>query len=100
MGGRYTIRQPSRLLKLAYQTEFEEFSHTRLVPNFGIRPSTPVPIIRLNSDGRRVLGEASWGLIPIWSKIHPKIAPINAVSETVASNPETNRGIRAGVADP
>jgi len=61
---RYTIRRPGLLAKLVYQDEFEEFSEIRLTslpPNFGIRPSTPVPIVRLNQAKRRVFGEAMRG---------------------------------------
>jgi hypothetical protein len=41
------------IVKLVYQTEFEEFSETHIEPNFGVRPSTPVPIIRFDDKGRR-----------------------------------------------
>jgi len=89
MCGRYTIRRPGLLAKLVYQEEFEEFSEIRLTslpPNFGIRPTSSVPIVRFNQAKRRVLGEATWGFIPFWSKGKPGRMPINAVSESVATN--------------
>ena len=87
MCGRYTLRRPGLLRKLVYQSEFEEFNETRLEPGFGLRPSTAIPIIRFDQAKRRVLGTASWGLIPFWSKERPTAPPINAQSETAAVKP-------------
>jgi putative SOS response-associated peptidase YedK len=88
MCGRYSIRQPGLFKKLVYfGPYYEDFSQVRIVPNFSIRPSDYVPIVRMRDDGRPALAEASWGLIPFWTKEKPKIAPINAVSETIASKP-------------
>lgn len=87
MCGRYTLRRPGLLRKRVHQSEFEEFSETRLVPNFGLRPSTPIPVIRFDQAKRRVLGMVSWGIIPFWSKERPAAPPINAQAETAAEKP-------------
>ncbi len=59
-----------------------------LKPRYNIAPTQTVPVVRLNSAGRRELAFLRWGLIPFWSK-DAKIASrmINARAETVASAP-------------
>jgi putative SOS response-associated peptidase YedK len=86
MCGRYTLRRPGLLKKLVYQSDFEAFSETRIQPRFNIAPSQPVPVVRLTADGKRVIDAVRWGLIPSWSKDKPKLQPINARAETVASS--------------
>jgi putative SOS response-associated peptidase YedK len=55
---------------------------------YNIAPTQTVPIVRLNSGGRREIAFLRWGLIPFWSK-DAKIAyrTINARAETVATAP-------------
>lgn len=62
--------------------EFSEHGHAL----FNISPSNHVPIVRIDSKGQRVATLAKWGLIPSWTKGKPKLAPINARAETVASS--------------
>jgi putative SOS response-associated peptidase YedK len=83
MCGRYTLREYN-LLALGLGTQGEEFSET---PRFNIAPSQMVPIVRLDGSGQRVGDLVRWGLIPYWSKEKPKIQPINARAETVATSP-------------
>src|ERR1700744_1720262 len=96
MCGRYSIRQPGLFKKLVYfGPYYEDFGQTRIVPNFSIRPSDYVPIIKMHDDdGRLALAEASWGLIPFWTKGTPVVKPINAASETVASKPMFREAFR------
>ncbi len=55
-------------------------------PCFNVAPSTLVPVVRLENDGRRELGELKWGLVPAWVKDDSKLSPmINARAETVAT---------------
>ena len=55
---------------------------------YNIAPTQTVPVVRLNSGGRREIALLRWGLIPFWSK-DAKIAyrTINARAETVATAP-------------
>jgi putative SOS response-associated peptidase YedK len=55
----------------------------RFAERYNIAPTQQVPAIRAEDDGRRNLVPLRWGLVPSWSK-DGKIAPINAMSETVA----------------
>jgi putative SOS response-associated peptidase YedK len=86
MCGRYTLRRPD-LLAAAFDATpsfpFEEFSER---PRYNVAPSQDVAIVRINSNGDRVLGLVRWGLIPSWTKGKPKQQPINARAETVASS--------------
>jgi putative SOS response-associated peptidase YedK len=87
MCGRYTIRRFD-LLRAAFaalaRADFEEFSEK--VNQFNIAPSQRCPIVRINSQGERVINLAKWGLIPSWTKGKPKQQPINAKCETAASS--------------
>ena len=86
MCGRYTLRR-SELARAAFaaisDASFDEFTER---PRFNLAPSQELPVVRLNADGRRVIGLAQWGLIPAWTKGPPKNKPINARAETVATS--------------
>ena len=57
-------------------------------PSYNVAPTTKVPVIRREDDGRRELVELSWGLRPFWAKPDAKLPMmINARAETVASKP-------------
>jgi putative SOS response-associated peptidase YedK len=57
-----------------------------LSSRFNIAPSQQIPVIRSKSDGAFALGLVKWGLIPSWTKGKPKLQPINARGETVATS--------------
>jgi putative SOS response-associated peptidase YedK len=85
MCGRYTLRR-AELIRAAFDAAgFEEFTDLRIVPRFNIAPSQTVPIVHLH-DGRRVIDMVKWGFVPGWAKDDPKVKPINAKSETVATS--------------
>lgn len=54
-------------------------------PRFNIAPSQEIPIIVLE-DGHRVARLASWGFLPGWARDPNGRRPINARSETAATN--------------
>ncbi len=85
MCGRYRLSRIDLLLA-AYRAlsggKFEEFSDLRIVPRFNIAPTQIVPILRTEKDGTVKLDLARWGFVPSWTKGKPKLAPINAKSET------------------
>jgi putative SOS response-associated peptidase YedK len=86
MCGRYTLRRMD-IIEIAMGLQapplFEEFTDR---PRFNIAPSQQVPVVRLDKDGRRTLSMVRWGLIPSWAKELPKLQPINARAETVATS--------------
>lgn len=90
MCGRYTLRRIEliqRAIDAVPLPAFEEFAE-QVPPLFNIAPTQFIPIVRLNSDGRRVLDVARWGLVPSWAK-DPAIGNrmINARAETAPEKP-------------
>ena len=86
MCGRYVLRRIDALRRAVKHIEpaFEEFSETK--PHYNIAPSQYIPIIR-DDHGKESLTVMKWGLIPGWTKeAKPKLAPINAKAETVATS--------------
>ncbi len=89
MCGRYTLRRAdlaAAALRALQQPTFEEFSEIHRPGLYNIAPSQSVPVVRLNGEGQRTIGLVRWGLIPSWSKELPKLQPINARAETVATS--------------
>jgi putative SOS response-associated peptidase YedK len=88
MCGRYVLRRLDAFRRNVtfVQPEFEEFSEIRILPRFNIAPSQFAPVIHLNDEGKPIEQMMKWGFVPRWMKGKPKIAPINAKSETAASS--------------
>jgi putative SOS response-associated peptidase YedK len=57
-----------------------------VTPRYNVAPSQQVAVVREDAEGKRHLAFLRWGFIPSWSK-DGKIAPINAMSETVGEKP-------------
>jgi putative SOS response-associated peptidase YedK len=57
-----------------------------VVARYNVAPSQTVPVVRADAEGQRTLAMLKWGFVPSWSK-DGKIAPINAMSETVTEKP-------------
>lgn len=85
MCGRYTLRQiDAKRFGVPYNPPFEEFTER---PRFNVAPSQAVPIVRVaGDDGTREAALAKWGLVPAWTRGKPKLRPINARAETVATS--------------
>jgi putative SOS response-associated peptidase YedK len=84
MCGRYELHTHPAAIALAFGLA----SPPALKPRYNIAPMTPVPIVRQNSAGERVLTEMRWGLVPRWAK-DPSIGAklINARGEGIADKP-------------
>jgi putative SOS response-associated peptidase YedK len=88
MCGRYTLRRyelAKAVFQAMRQVGFEEFSELD-VHWWNVAPSQHVPVVRMEDNGERVIAPAQWGFIPAWAKELPKIRPINARAETVATS--------------
>src|SRR5438270_13777282 len=86
MCGRYTLRRVELVFSefdAVPAPGFEEFTER---PLFNIAPSQRLPVVRINSQGDRVLDVMGWGLVPAWTKGKPKLRPINARCETAAGS--------------
>jgi putative SOS response-associated peptidase YedK len=84
MCGRYELHTHPAAIALAFGLK----SPPALKPRYNIAPMQPVPIVRRNSEGERVLAEMRWGLVPRWAK-DPSIGAklINARGEGIAEKP-------------
>ncbi|MCI4062509.1 SOS response-associated peptidase [Micromonospora sp. R77] len=85
MCGRYaTTRSAGDLSAL-----FESYDETDggVGPDFNVAPTDPVPLVRLDPAGHRLLSVGRWGLVPHWSRTAGGAARmINARAETVATS--------------
>jgi putative SOS response-associated peptidase YedK len=90
MCGRFTAKLTWQQLHDLYEIHAPDSAPDELdlKPRYNIAPTQTVPIVRLNSAGRREIALLRWGLIPFWST-DAKIAyrTINARAETVATAP-------------
>src|SRR6185312_7833325 len=86
MCARYTLRR-AKLARAIFEAlqapSFDEFSER---PHFNFAPSQRLPIVRVDSQGRRVIDAFQWGFIPRWAKALPKIRPVNSRAETLATS--------------
>jgi putative SOS response-associated peptidase YedK len=65
---------------------FVESPDFRYAAGYNIAPESSV-VALLGNHGRCTLTLAHWGMIPHWAKDRPKVRPINARAETLASKP-------------
>ncbi len=91
MCGRYTLYSHEDDLATLFEVETYP-----LTPRYNIAPTTSVPVIRLRSDGRRVMEEMRWGLVPHWVKDPGKFKAnlFNARSESAAEKPSFRDAMR------
>ena len=94
MCGRYALDQNAR--ELAEQFSLSDVPE--LVPRYNVAPGTLVLTIR-QPGSRRIAGNMSWGLEPAWARARggagARPRPINARSETVASQPMFRAAFRS-----
>jgi putative SOS response-associated peptidase YedK len=83
MCGRYTLGDPSPLMR---RFGLEEFAETSITPRFNVAPTQQVPIIVQRPQGRE-LRMAKWGFQPPWMKGGKRPPPINARLDTLATSP-------------
>ncbi|MFJ6198321.1 SOS response-associated peptidase [Micromonospora sp. NPDC092111] len=85
MCGRYATTRSAGDLSAV----FESYDDTdgRLGPDHNVAPTDPVPLVRVDPEGGRVLSVGRWGLVPHWSRSAAGAARmINARAETVATS--------------
>src|SRR5262249_436892 len=91
-GRRYAFHMCGRYTQMATWAELWEYFNlvpaapVEVVARYNVAPSQAVPVVRADADGQRTLAMLKWGFVPSWSK-DGKIAPINAMSETVTEKP-------------
>ena len=88
MCGRYALRQAG-IEVLADDFHIRAPVHpdlATLVPRYNTAPMQVHPVVAVNRDGLRSLQPMRWGFVPAWSKEKPKVRPINARDDTVATS--------------
>jgi putative SOS response-associated peptidase YedK len=87
MCGRATVVDPDGLDQTVYGFT-RKFVPGDIRPRYNIRPTEPIPVVRVARDGERELLEMRWGLIPFWAKEPTMKGPtFNARADTVAEKP-------------
>jgi len=84
MCGRYTLFKLADLLKLIPWLRAPAEILEREA-RYNVAPSQFMPIATAK-DGRCEMRIAQWGFVPSWTKGTPKVRPINAKAETVATS--------------
>lgn len=84
MCGRYALKTPASELVARFGLDESEDFPAR----YNISPGTDIPVIRQSPEGKRVLHQLRWGLVPHWAKDRAIGARLNnARGETVADKP-------------
>lgn len=89
MCGRYRIKDTDELTEHLRRTfGIPNWVNDRNQARYNIAPSQDCPVIVLDDEGDVVVPAVMrWGFVPFWEKADkPKLAPINAQSETIASS--------------
>lgn len=88
MCGRYVLEDFQELSERLTNIRIPEGTFEIFSPSWNVAPTQTMPVVAL-SDGTPELTFMQWGLLPAWTKPgeKPKIAPINARSESVAEKP-------------
>ena len=100
MCGRFNILSDAEALMDTFEILQGNVELQTFEPGYNVSPSvrntridsihtarvTRIPIVRLGEDGRRVLQEAVWPLVPVWASGQiPKYATANARAETMTT---------------
>ena len=87
MCGRYVLEGPVSRLTAYFDARYTE-EESRFKNSYNIAPTTWVPVVRINREGKRVILNHVWGLIPHWAKDKSGSAKLNnARGETVHEKP-------------
>lgn len=86
MCGRYRIKDTDELT--AHLRETFGIPDWVQGPRYNVAPSQDMPVIIMDDEGDVIVpATMRWGFVPFWEKsAKPKLAPINAQSEKVATN--------------
>ena len=88
MCGRYAFYEHQELSERLTNVSLDTTFFDQFRPTWNAAPTQTLPVIVEHDDGAVVRG-MHWGLIPRWTKPgeKPKVAPINARSETLTEKP-------------
>ena len=85
MCGRFSITDPDEALRALFGYNGPQMD---FAPRYNVAPTQDLPVVRLNSEGKRAITKMRWGLVPFWAKdVKIGAKMINARSETIATQP-------------
>src|SRR6185312_1301309 len=84
MCGRYTLMKLADLVKLIPWLQIPG-DILEQEARYNVAPSQMLPIV-MQEKGQASVRLAKWGFVPSWTQGQPKMQPINAKAETVASS--------------
>lgn len=87
MCGRFTHHLPWSEVHRLYSLTTDQDRGRNTEPRYNIAPTDQVLFVHHDGDGKQVLNEGRWWLVPFWAKEMPKATLFNARSETVATTP-------------
>lgn len=96
MCGRYRIKNTEAVDELTRRLfGIPAWATGPLPPRYNIAPSQEMPVLARDAQGQPVVTPMRWGLIPYWEKDDgPKVRPINAQAETVATKPMFRQAVQ------
>lgn len=87
MCGRFTHHLPWSEVHRLYSLTSDQDRGRNTEPRYNIAPTQNVLFVHHDADGKQVLDEGRWWLVPFWAKELPKATLFNARSETAATTP-------------
>ena len=82
MCGRYSLNTNKKDLGSWFDADAVELDS--IEPNYNVAPSSVMPVVGENKEGRRSILPFRWGLLPFWAKEKdPDYSMINARAETI-----------------
>ena len=87
MCGRFTQFGPWSDIQNLYRLTLEADRARNTAPRYNISPTQDVLFVHLDGEGRQVVDEGRWWLVPFWAKEMPKFAMFNARSEDADKKP-------------
>jgi len=87
MCGRYTLAGPWSDIAKLYDLTREGDRGRNAPPRYNIAPTQDVPFVHLDQEGRQIVEDGRWWLVPHWAKELPKWTLFNARSEDADKKP-------------
>ena len=87
MCGRFTHHLPWSEVHRLYSLTLEQDRGRNTEPRYNIAPTQNVLFVHHDPDGKQILNEGRWWLVPFWAKEMPKATLFNARSETAPTTP-------------
>ncbi|THK34962.1 SOS response-associated peptidase [Ensifer sp. MPMI2T] len=81
MCGRFTNMMTWPELIALYRLTLEEYYGRNTEPRYNIAPTDTVPFVHNDREGKQVLEDGRWWLVPFWAKEIPRGAMFNARTE-------------------